>query len=93
VGNDDVLTNAEMIDADADILGRRHPIKIGIPLGFLGVLAPLIERAAKFPKGSFSGLLDSLEADMSGDPKPIRSILPRTLLTYRQAVERALTIR
>jgi uncharacterized protein YbjT (DUF2867 family) len=88
VGNDDVLTNAEMIDADADILGRRHPIKIGIPLGLLGALAPLIERAAKFPKGSFKGLLDSLEGDMSGDPKPIRSLVPRALLSYRQAVER-----
>jgi uncharacterized protein YbjT (DUF2867 family) len=93
VGNDDVLSNAQMIDADADILGRRHPIKIGIPLGFLGALSPLIERAAKFPKGSFKGLLDSLEGDMSGDPTPIRSILPRALLTYRQAVERAFTIK
>jgi uncharacterized protein YbjT (DUF2867 family) len=90
VGNDDVLTNAEMIDTDADVLGRKHPTKIGIPLGLLGPLTALIERAAKFPKGSFKGLIDSLEADMTGDPRPIRSILPRALLTYRQAVERAL---
>jgi uncharacterized protein YbjT (DUF2867 family) len=93
VGNDDVLTNAEMIDTDADVLGRRPPTKLGIPLGLLGALAPLIERAGKFPNGSFKGFLDSLEADASGDPTPIRSILPRALLTYRQAVERALAIK
>jgi hypothetical protein len=87
---------ARGVDTDADVLGRKHPRKIGIPLGLLGPLTGLIERAAKFPKGSFKGLIDSLEADMTGDPRPIRSIrsiLPRALLTYRQAVERALTVK
>lgn len=92
VGNDDVLTNSQMIDAQAEILGRRRPIKLQIPPALLGVLAPVIERAGKMPKGSFKGLVDSLEADMSGDPMPIRSILPRALLSYRQAAERASTI-
>jgi len=90
VGNDDVLTNSQMIDAGAEILGRRHPIKLPIPLVLLGVLAPVMERAGKLPKGSLNGLLDSLAADGSGDPLPIRSILPHALLSYHQAAERAL---
>jgi len=91
VGNDDVLTNRQMIDAGAEILGRRHPIKLQIPLVLLGALAPLLERAGKLPKGSLNGLLDSLAADGSGDPLPIRSLLPHALLSFRQAAERALT--
>lgn len=90
VGNDDVLTNSQMIDIDADILSRRRPFKIPIPLALLRVLAPLIERAGKLPCGAFKGLLDSLQADGSGNPAPIRSLLPRELLSYRQAAEQAL---
>ncbi len=91
VGNDDVLTNSQMIDAVADILGRRPPIKLQIPPALLGALAPLIERAGKLPKGAMRGLLDSRDADASGDPMPIRSLLPRALLSYRQAAAQALT--
>lgn len=90
VGNDDVLTNGQMIDAGADILGRRHPLKIQIPLPLVRTLAPIIERAGKMPKGSFRGFLDSLAANMTGDPTPIRTIQPRVLLSYRQAAQRAL---
>lgn len=90
VGNDDVLTNRQMIDVGAAILGRRPPIKLQIPLALLGALAPVLERAGKLPKGAFKGLLDGLADDAIGDPRPIRSILPRALLSCRQAAERAL---
>ncbi len=91
VGNDDVLTNSEMVDATAEILGHRPPLKLKIPPALLGAFAPAIERAGKLPKGAMRGLLDSLEADGSGDPKPIRALMPRPLLSFRQAVEQALT--
>jgi len=91
VGSDDVLTNSEMIDATAEILGRRPPLKLQIPRALLGALAPLIERMGKLPKGAMRGLLDSVAADASGDPLPIRALLPRPLLSYRQAAEQALT--
>ena len=91
VGNDDVLTNGQMTDAVAEILGRRPPLKLKIPTALLGVLAPVLERAGRLPRGAMNGLLDSLEADMSGDPTPIRTLLPRPLLSFRQAAELALT--
>ncbi len=91
VGCDDILTNNQMIDVAAEVLGRHHPTKIHLPRKLLGAVAPLIERMTKFPRGSIKGLLDGLEIDLIGDPLPIRTILPRPPLSYRQAVERALT--
>ena len=92
VGCDDVLTYNEMLDVAAEVLGRRHPAKIDLPRPIMGTLAPLAERAAKMPKGAMKAVLDSFETDSVGDPKPIRAILPRRPLPYRQAVERALTV-
>ena len=91
VGSDDVLTNSQMTDAVAEIFGRHPPLKLKVPKALLGVLAPVMERAGKLQKGAMSGLLDSMEADMSGDPTPIRTILPKPLLSFRQAAKRALT--
>ncbi len=92
VGNEDIFSMNEMIDLVADMLGHRHPVKTQIPRGLLGALAPLVERMTKLPKGAVKGFLQSLQADSVGDPMPIRAILPRQLLSFRQAAERALTI-
>ena len=91
VGCDDLLTNNQMIDITAELLGRHHPRKLDVPRALLRALAPLIERASKLPKGSIKGVLDGLQTDLNGDPMPIRAILPRPPLLYGQAVERALT--
>jgi nucleoside-diphosphate-sugar epimerase len=90
VGNDDVLSINQLIDTTADVLGRR-PIKTQIPLALLGALAPFIERMG-FPRGAFKGFVDAVKIDAIGDPIPIRTILPWPLLSFRQAVERTLTI-
>jgi uncharacterized protein YbjT (DUF2867 family) len=90
VGCDDVLTNDQMVDVAADVLGRPHPVKLHIPQAVTATLAPLIERMAKLPKGAMSGLVEGMKDDAIGDPTPIRQILPRQPLSYRQAVERAL---
>lgn len=90
VGCDDLLTNNQMIDLTAEILGRHHPLKLNAPRALLRALAPLIERRANLPKGAIRGVLDGLNTDLDGDPLPIRTILPRPPLSYRQAVEQAL---
>ena len=46
---------------------------------------------SKLPKSSVKSFLDCLKVDCIGDPMPIRKILPRPPLGYRQAVERALS--
>ena len=93
VGNDDVLTNGEMLDVVAGVLGRRPPLKLKIPRALVGLFAPVIERAVKLPPGAIRGFLDSGDADMGGDPMPIRALLPQPLLSFRQAAERALAIK
>jgi uncharacterized protein YbjT (DUF2867 family) len=90
VGGDDVLSGDEMIDIAADVLGRPHPVKFHIPLWFLAAMAPLIERMGKLPKGAITGIAASLKDDGIGDPMPIRAILPRPPLAYRDAVAKAL---
>lgn len=90
VGSDEVLPYNQMIDITAEALGRPHPRKIHLSPMLLGVFAPLIERMSKLPKGAIKGMLDSTKTDSIGDPTPIRAILPRPPLPYRQAVEQAL---
>lgn len=90
VGDDAIMTTNQMIDITADVLGRTHPLKIPIPQKLLVVFAPLIERVSKFPPGSIKSFMDGLTTDLIGDPMPIRAILPRPPLSYRQAVEREL---
>ncbi len=90
VGSDDILSNNQMIDIVAEVIGRRHPRKLHIPLSLLNIIAPLIERMGKLPKSSMKGMLDGMKTDMIGDPGPVRIILNRPLLSFRQAVERVL---
>lgn len=90
VGSDDVLTTGQMIDLAAEHLGRRTPVKIHVPGRLLRLTAPLVERLSKLPRGAMTGLADSLQVDMAGDPAPIRALLPRPPQTYRQALESAL---
>lgn len=91
VGNDEILTIPQMIDIVADIIGHSHPRKIHIPLSLLSLSSPLIERISKMPKGSIKGLAESIKTDAIGNPEPIRKILPRSLLSFRQASELVLT--
>ncbi|RZM24391.1 MAG: NAD-dependent epimerase/dehydratase family protein [Pedobacter sp.] len=92
VGSDDILTADQLIDEAADVVGHAHPSKVHIPLGLLRFAAPLIERIAKSPKGAIKGALGGLGADMVGNPFPIRELLPRKPLTYKQAVTLAAQI-
>ena len=89
VGSDDVLNADELIDVASDVLERKHPNKIHIPLALLRFAAPLIQMMAKSPKGAMKGVLDGLGADMIGNPSAIREVLNRPTLSYKQSVERA----
>ena len=90
VGCDEVLTSNQMTDVAADVLGKRHPIKIDVPRPLMRLAAPHIERMAKLPEGALRGLLGEAPTDLDGDPLPIRAILPRQPLPYREAVQQAL---
>ena len=91
VGCDDTYSIKQMIDVAAEVFGRKPPTNIAIPMGLLSTIAPLIERMAKMPKGAFNGFVDGMKEDGIGDPMPIRAILPRPLLPFRQCVEQIVT--
>lgn len=90
VGNDEVPSSNEMIDMVAGVLGKTPPPKIHIPRALLRAAVPLLERMLKTPPGALKDIIGSLGADGIGDPMPIRSLLPRKLLTFREAVAKAL---
>jgi uncharacterized protein YbjT (DUF2867 family) len=90
VGNDEVPSTDQMIDMVAEVLGKRPPIKIHVPLALLGAAVPLLERLAKTPPGALKDIAASLGHDGIGDPMPIRAVLPRPLQSYRDAVAKAL---
>lgn len=90
VGADEVWTANQQIDIIADLLGKKPPIKVHLSTGLLSPLAPVLERVLKMSKGSIRGFLDSLKTDMVGDPLSIRTLLPRPLLSYRDAVKQAM---
>ncbi len=92
VGSDDVLSNNQMLDAVAEVMGRNHPKKIHIPIGLLSAMSPVIERMAKMPKGAMKGMVDGIQSDMIGNTAPIRTILTKTPLTNREAVAKALEV-
>jgi uncharacterized protein YbjT (DUF2867 family) len=90
VSCDEVLTIDEIIDVISDVLKMPRPMKLHIPLALLAAVAPITERVRRLPKGAVRGALDGLKTDFTGDPMPIRELLPKRLCSYRQAVEQAL---
>ncbi len=90
VGSDDVLTNDEMMDVAADLLGKAHPRKMHLPQAIPRMMAPMMERGAKLSKGYIKTILDCAGVPMTGDCLPIRAILPKPILSYREAVQEAL---
>jgi len=91
VGSDDVLTIDQMMDIAAGHLGRRHPVKVHLPRRAIAAAAPLIERLAGMPRGAIGGFVGpGSDADMVGDATPIRHLLAKAPMTYREAMTAAM---
>jgi len=88
VGSDDVLTMKQMTEIAATSIGRRPGAILFMPAGLTRLLAPLVERAARVPRGAISGFVgEGPREDMVGDPTAVRTILGRADRPYRQAIE------
>lgn len=90
VGCDDIVTYDQMIDICAEEQGRPHPSKVHIPLQALRPLARLLWWLLRLPAGAGVAGVESFEGDLIGDPMPIRFLLPRQPLGYREGVRRML---
>ncbi len=90
VGGPDVLTYREMMQQYAEVAGLRRRLIIPVPVLspflsglWVGLVTPLPPRLAR-------PLIMSLVNDVTVRDHEIRELLPRELLTYREAVELAL---
>lgn len=93
VGGDEMYNMNQMIDLVAKILERPHPGKFHIPMSGISALSFIIEPLIKMQKGALKGLVDSMKTEAIGvDHKAITKILPRTLLTFKQATIKALEL-
>ncbi|WP_419800895.1 SDR family oxidoreductase [Mucilaginibacter sp.] len=91
VGGDELYNMDQMIDIVANILKNPHPKKFHLPMGGIRALSFILEPMMKMQKGALKGLIDSMETELIGvDPKAITKILPRTLLSFEQAAEKAI---
>ncbi|MHB8958117.1 MAG: SDR family oxidoreductase [Candidatus Limnocylindrales bacterium] len=90
VGTDELASYDDLLDETAEVLGRRRPRKLHLPLAALRPVAGLLELAGGLPQGGLRAGLDHLGDDLVGDPGPIRQMLPRPLLAFREAADRAL---
>lgn len=91
VGSDDVLTMDHMIDIAAQRLGRRPPVKIHVPNRILALAWPLVERFTAVPRGAVRGFVgEGQTVDVTGEPAPIRAILPRPPQSFAHMLERVL---
>lgn len=77
-----------MVTISATSIGRKPGVTLFIPGALVRVLAPLIGRIARVPRGAISGFIgDGPREDMIGDPAPVRAIFGRTDQPCRTAIE------
>ena len=93
VGGDEMYNMEQMTDLVADALKRPQPRKWHIPVGVLGSLSFILEPLMKKQKGFLKSYVDGMASELIGvDPNAIRKILPRPLLTFKEATIKALGI-
>ena len=72
----------------ATSIGRKPGVILFIPAGLIRLLAPLVERVGKVPRGAISGFVgDGAREDMIGSPAALRTILGRADRPFLQAID------
>ena len=89
-GDDEGLTSDRMIDIVAEVQGHTHPHKFHLSLDLVVHTASFIEHVAGLPKGAVAAVAQSMDTTLLGNPTPIRAVLPRPPLSYRETVQQAL---
>lgn len=88
VGSDELLSIRQLKDTIADVVHGQHPH--GLQSAALPVVPAPPTTPGELPPGASEVFTNRLTIDLVGDPRPIRTLLPRSLLSFRQVVEQAL---
>ncbi len=87
-GSDDVMTMRQMVAVAAQSVSRRPGRMVFVPAAVVRLLAPLLERVARVPKGAIGGFVgDGPQQDMIGDPGELRAVLGRSDRSFRESIE------
>lgn len=90
VGSEEAPPYRELVARTAAVLGRPAPRMLGVPLGAVRAVTPLVERVKGTPAGGLAAAVEHLGDDLVGDPRPARTLLPRQLASWEAAVRAAL---
>jgi NADH dehydrogenase len=84
VGGPDAVSMEELVDLVGAALGRRHPLKLHVPVGVMRPLARLFHRMPAFPVTPDQ--LAMLEADNTCDPRPFYTTFKLTPIPLAQGL-------
>jgi NADH dehydrogenase len=84
VGGADAVSMEELLDLVGAALGRRHPLKLHVPLGVIRPLARLFHRIPAFPVTPDQ--LAMLEEDNTCDPRPFYTTFKLTPIPLAQGL-------
>jgi len=91
VGGPETLSYQEMIRQFAGVMGARVTI-LPLPVLTPRLSSYWLDLVTAVPANVARPLIDGLRHDLLADDREIRALIPRTLLSYREAVARALEI-
>jgi uncharacterized protein YbjT (DUF2867 family) len=90
IGGADVLTYRQMMDQFAEVAGLRKRIIVTVPVLSPSLSSRWVGLVTPLPADLARPLIDSLVNEVVVRDDAIRDIVPRELLTYREAVDVAL---
>ena len=88
VGGPEVLTYKDLMRQFGDLVGR-HPLIVPVPVLTPRLSSYWLNLVTAVPTNVARALIEGLEHDVLANDGPIRALIPRPLLTYRQAAQAA----
>ncbi|MFO1412446.1 MAG: SDR family oxidoreductase [Burkholderiales bacterium] len=91
VGGPQVLTYEQLMRIFGDLVGR-HPVIVPLPVLTPTLSSYWLNFVTAVPTNVARALIEGLAHDVLADDAPIRALVPRALMTYREAAAAALAI-
>ena len=86
----DTLTYEDMMRVLADVLGKRQPMIVPVPVLSPKLSSYWLRFITSVPTNIARALIGGLKHDFTADTAPLKQLVPQTLLDFRASVEAAL---
>jgi hypothetical protein len=78
----------EMTAVVARRLGRRPGTTVFVPTPLIRLIAPIVERIGRIPRGALAGIAgEGAGGDLIGDPGPLRALLGRCDRSFAESLD------